>query len=111
MSTDKVKAIGVSNYSVKYLEELLAQATEVPAVNPIQNHPFLPQQEIVDLCNTADIHIAAYTPLGRTGSLLFTAVSIMEIARKRRHFSHCFARLAQDVLPASKPFLHFAFSD
>lgn len=42
---NKVKAIGVSNYSVKYLEKLLAQATIVPAVNQIENHPLLPQQE------------------------------------------------------------------
>ena len=36
---DKVKAIGVSNLSVKYLEELLAIATVVPAVNQIESHP------------------------------------------------------------------------
>ena len=36
---DKVKAIGVSNLSVKYLDELLAIATVVPAVNQIESHP------------------------------------------------------------------------
>jgi glycerol 2-dehydrogenase (NADP+) len=42
---DKVKAIGVANYSVKYLEKLLAKATITPAVNQIENHPLCPQQE------------------------------------------------------------------
>lgn len=38
---DKVKAIGVSNFSVKYLEELLKDATVVPAVNQIESHPYV----------------------------------------------------------------------
>lgn len=36
---DKVKAIGVSNFSVSYLQELLKFATVVPAVNQIESHP------------------------------------------------------------------------
>lgn len=35
--TGKTKAIGVSNYSVKYLEELLSHADIVPAANQIEN--------------------------------------------------------------------------
>ncbi|GJD03827.1 aldo/keto reductase [Colletotrichum higginsianum] len=46
LDTGKVRSIGVCNYSVKYLEELLPQAKVVPAVNQIENHPSLPQQEI-----------------------------------------------------------------
>ncbi|KAJ5569759.1 uncharacterized protein N7459_009189 [Penicillium hispanicum] len=83
VSTGKVKAIGVSNYSVKYLEELLPQATIIPAANQIENHPSLPQQEIVDFCNQKGIHITAYSPLGSTGSPLFTAEPIVAVAEKR----------------------------
>ena len=83
LTTGKVKAIGVSNYSVKYLEELLPQATVVPAVNQIENHPSLPQQEIVDFCKEKGIVITAYSPLGSTGSPLFTAAPIVEVAQKR----------------------------
>lgn len=83
LTTGKVKAIGVSNYSVKYLEELLPQATIVPAVNQIENHPSLPQQEIVDFCKEKGIVITAYSPLGSTGSPLFTAAPIVEVAQKR----------------------------
>lgn len=36
---EKVKSIGVSNFSVKYLTELLKIATVVPAVNQIESHP------------------------------------------------------------------------
>jgi glycerol 2-dehydrogenase (NADP+) len=77
-----VKAIGVANYSVKYLEKLLAQASIVPAVNQIENHPLLPQQEVVDLCKEKGIHITAYSPLGSTGSPLFKDEKVNEVAKK-----------------------------
>lgn len=83
IGSGKVKAIGVSNCSVKFLEELLPQATIIPAVNQIENHPSLPQQEIVDFCNAKGIHITAYSPLGSTGSPLFTAEPIVAVAKKR----------------------------
>jgi diketogulonate reductase-like aldo/keto reductase len=82
LSTGKTKAIGVSNYSKRYLEQLLPHATVVPAVNQIENHPALPQQEIVDLCKEKGIHIMAYSPLGSTGGPLFTAEPVVKIAEK-----------------------------
>ncbi|KAF2866186.1 NADP-dependent oxidoreductase domain-containing protein [Massariosphaeria phaeospora] len=78
----KVKAIGVANYSVKYLEKLLAQALIVPAANQIENHPLLPQQEVVDFCKAKGIHITAYSPLGSTGSPLFKDEVVNEVAKK-----------------------------
>ncbi|PBP28587.1 Aldo/keto reductase [Diplocarpon rosae] len=83
VATGKVKAIGVANYSVKFLEELLPQATIVPAVNQIENHPSLPQQEIVDFCKAKGIHITAYSPLGSSGSPLFKEKAVLEVAAKR----------------------------
>ncbi|KAK5999013.1 D-galacturonate reductase [Cladobotryum mycophilum] len=83
LKTSKTKAIGVSNYSKRYLEELLPHATVIPAVNQIENHPSLPQQEIVDLCKENGIHIMAYSPLGSTGSPLFTAEPVVKIAERR----------------------------
>ncbi|KAL4910434.1 hypothetical protein BDW74DRAFT_51887 [Aspergillus multicolor] len=80
---EKVKAIGVSNYSKRYLEELLPQVKIVPAVNQIENHPALPQQEIVDLCKEKGILITAYSPLGSTGSPLFKEEAIVTVAERR----------------------------
>jgi len=79
---EKVKAIGVANYSVKYLEKLLAKATITPAANQIENHPLLPQQEIVDFCKEKGIHITAYSPLGSTGSPLFKDEGVIAVAKK-----------------------------
>jgi glycerol 2-dehydrogenase (NADP+) len=83
LATGKVKAIGVANYSLRYLEQLLPQATVIPAVNQIENHPSLPQQEIVDFCKAKGIHITAYSPLGSTGSPMFTAEPVVEVANRR----------------------------
>ncbi|KAM3470802.1 hypothetical protein MY8738_009599 [Beauveria namnaoensis] len=83
LATGKVRGIGVSNYSKKYLEELLASCTVVPAVNQIENHPSLPQQEIVDLCRARGIHVVAYSPLGSAGSPLLTAAPVVAIAERR----------------------------
>ena len=78
----KVKAIGVSNFSVPYLEKLLSEATIVPAANQIENHPYLPQQEIVDFCKEKGILVQAYSPLGSTGSPLFQEEGVQEVAKK-----------------------------
>ncbi|KAM4061181.1 aldo/keto reductase family protein [Hirsutella rhossiliensis] len=83
LSTGKVKAIGVCNYSKRYLEELLLHCTVVPAINQIENHPSLPQQEVVDLCKAKGIHVVAYSPLGSTGSPLMRAEPVAKIAEKK----------------------------
>ncbi|KAF7343450.1 Reductase-like protein [Mycena venus] len=82
VATGKTRAIGVSNYSKRYLEQLLPEATIVPAVNQIENHPSLPQQEIVDLCKEKGIHIMAYSPLGSTGGPVMQAEPVVKIAEK-----------------------------
>ncbi|KAJ6032157.1 hypothetical protein N7540_002889 [Penicillium herquei] len=110
IGTGKARAIGVSNYSVEYLEKLLAEAEITPAANQIENHPSLPQQEIVDFCNQKGIHITAYSPLGSTGSPLFTAEPIVAVAEKRGvtpasvllswHVARGSSVLAKSVTPA-----------
>ncbi|KAH0593288.1 hypothetical protein MHUMG1_09010 [Metarhizium humberi] len=82
-ASGKAKAIGVCNYSKKYLEELLPHAKVVPAVNQIENHPSLPQQEIVDLCNEKGIHVMAYSPLGSTGGPMMSAAPVVKLAEKK----------------------------
>jgi glycerol 2-dehydrogenase (NADP+) len=86
---EKVKAIGVANYSVKYLEKLLPQASIVPAANQIENHPLLPQQEVYDFCKQKGIHITAYSPLGSTGSPLFKDETVLEVAKKHSVSAGC----------------------
>ncbi|TID12864.1 Aldo/keto reductase [Venturia nashicola] len=84
LPSGKVKAIGVANFSVPFLEKLLAETTIVPAANQIENHPYLPQQEIVDFCREKGIHITAYSPLGSTGSPLFSEEDVVKVGEKHK---------------------------
>lgn len=83
LPTGKTRAVGVSNYSKVFLENLLKQASVVPAVNQIENHPECPQQEVVDLCRAKGIHVMAYSPLGSTGTPLMQSEPVVEIAQKK----------------------------
>ena len=62
-----VRAIGVSNFGIKKLEELLKSAKIRPAVNQIEAHPYLPQWELIDFCKHHKILVTAYSPLGSPG--------------------------------------------
>jgi len=79
---DKVKAIGVSNFSIDYLERLLPEVTVVPAVNQIELHPSCPQQAVVDYCTAKGIVLTAYSPLGSDNSPLLKNEVVKKLAEK-----------------------------
>ncbi len=55
--------MGVSNYTVRHLRELLAESPLVPAVNQVEFNPFLYQRELLELCREKGIVLEAYAPL------------------------------------------------
>lgn len=59
------RAIGVSNFTRRHLDELLQDAAVVPAVNQYELHPFGQQQDITDACAEHGIVTEAYCPLVR----------------------------------------------
>jgi diketogulonate reductase-like aldo/keto reductase len=59
----RARAIGVSNFMPQHLEELLAHAKIVPAVDQIEVSPFLQQRETRALCARHGIVVEAYSPL------------------------------------------------
>ena len=60
----KVKHIGVSNFSIEKLEDLLEKTEEVPAMNQVELHPLLQQNELFEYCANKGINMTAYSPLG-----------------------------------------------
>jgi len=58
-----VRAIGVSNYTIPHLEELLASSGVVPAVNQVELSPFLAQKPLIEFCRRHGIAVEAYSPL------------------------------------------------
>ncbi|KAJ7708937.1 reductase AKOR2 [Mycena rosella] len=64
LPTSRARAIGVSNFSIKTLEQLLKTAKVVPAVNQVEMHPYLAQTELLEYCRKKGIAVTAYSPSG-----------------------------------------------
>jgi 2,5-diketo-D-gluconate reductase A len=65
----RVRSIGVSNFAPEHLRALIDATGIVPAVNQIELHPRLPQQELRDLHAELGIATEAWSPLGQGGLL------------------------------------------
>jgi len=59
------RSIGVSNYTIRHLEELLPATPIPPAVNQVEFHPFLYQKDLLEFCVKQRIQLEAYSPLTR----------------------------------------------
>jgi 2,5-diketo-D-gluconate reductase A len=70
LSDGRARSIGVSNFQVPHLERLAAETGTVPAVNQIELHPLLPQQELRDYHREHGIATEAWSPIGQGGDLL-----------------------------------------
>lgn len=58
------KHIGVSNFSVKKLKDLISKATLKPEMNQVELHPLLQQDSLLEYCKSENILVTAYSPLG-----------------------------------------------
>jgi diketogulonate reductase-like aldo/keto reductase len=65
LADGKARAIGVSNYTARHLEEVLADARVPPAVNQVEFNPFLFQKDLLAQCRRAGVQLEAYAPLVR----------------------------------------------
>jgi diketogulonate reductase-like aldo/keto reductase len=68
-SEGRVRAIGVSNYSVAQLEKLLASCEVPPAVNQVKFNPFSYKKDLLEFCTQMGIVVEAYSPLTQGGKL------------------------------------------
>lgn len=59
-----VRNIGVSNFSIKKLEEVLSFCRIRPAVNQVEVHPIWRNEDLIAYCRDQNIHVSAYCPLG-----------------------------------------------
>ena len=69
LKEQKCRAIGVSNYMIHHLEEVLGEGTIAPAVNQIEFSPFLYQRELLECCRENGIELQAYSPLTKATRL------------------------------------------
>lgn len=75
-----IRAIGVSNFHVHHLEELLKDSRVVPAVNQVELHPRLSQRQLREYCSSHGIQIEAWSPLMK--GRLSDNETLLEIAGK-----------------------------
>jgi diketogulonate reductase-like aldo/keto reductase len=80
LTSGYARSIGVSNFSVAELDELLAVADTPPAVNQVQFSPFAFRRALLEACEERRIAVEAYSPLG-TGRHLGDPV-VGEIAER-----------------------------
>ena len=74
------KAIGVSNYTIRHLKELLNNSETKPAVNQVEFNPFNFQEDLLSFCKEEGIRLQGYTPLSRANK--FNNDTIQELSRK-----------------------------
>ncbi|KAK9712636.1 Aldo/keto reductase family [Popillia japonica] len=63
----RTKTIGVSNFSVKKIDNILKNCRIKPANNQVEMHVYFQQKELVDFCTKNGITIVAYAPIGTRG--------------------------------------------
>lgn len=80
----KIKALGVSNFTIPKLEKILndPEIDVVPVVNQVELHPLLPQPKLLQYMKDHNIYAEAYSPLGSADSPLFKNEDIAAIAKK-----------------------------
>jgi diketogulonate reductase-like aldo/keto reductase len=76
----KCRAIGVSNYMIWHLEELLANSATIPTVNQVEFSPYLYQKDLLEFCRSHDIQLEGYSPL--TKGLKLDDPNLSDIASK-----------------------------
>ncbi|THU83390.1 aldo-keto reductase [Dendrothele bispora CBS 962.96] len=78
----KLKSIGISNYGVRHMKEIVESDSglPIPAVNQIDLHPFQTRNDVVSYCKDHDIVLEAWAPLVR--GLRFKHPSITALAQK-----------------------------
>jgi diketogulonate reductase-like aldo/keto reductase len=76
------KAIGVSNFTLGHLEELMKTAVVKPQVNQIELHPYCQDKALVDYCKSQDIVVEAYAPFASGMFGLLTDPVIAAVAKR-----------------------------
>lgn len=78
----KIKAIGISNFEGKYIEELLQICEIKPQVIQVEAHPYFTQDELRTITDKENIRIMSWYPLGHGDSNLINESVFTELANK-----------------------------
>ena len=76
----KIKVIGVANFEIQHLEELMKHSKIQPMINQIETHPEFPQNELHDYLIEHQIVHEAWAPLGQGNKALLENPELKKIA-------------------------------
>ncbi|KAG6449785.1 hypothetical protein O3G_MSEX006238 [Manduca sexta] len=80
------RSIGVSNFKTEHLDKIISNSSVYPAVNQVEIHPWLTQEQLVADCHGRGIAVTAYSPFGflvkRGGSNKNEDSTLLSIAEK-----------------------------
>jgi diketogulonate reductase-like aldo/keto reductase len=82
LQEQKTRAIGVSNYDIDDLSQLMQSSDVLPAVDQVEFHPFLYQERLLRFCEKNGIQMEAYSPLTR--GMRISHPTIVAVANKYR---------------------------
>ena len=80
MDDGKVRAIGVSNFMIRHLEELLSNVDIIPAINQIEFNPYIYQKGLHQYCSKHYIQLEAFAPIVRARK--FDDPKLLELCKK-----------------------------
>ena len=104
--------IGVSNFQGSLLMDLLRSARIKPAVLQIEHHPYLVQQELLDLCAENGIAVTAYFSFGPTSYVELTRLMASSQSKNKDLFDNgTFDNAGQRAISAPKLFEHPTIED
>jgi len=77
-----IRAIGVSNFRERHLEQIINRCTITPMVNQFEHHPLNTKKSLIEYCNKLNIQIEAYSPLLMMNSKLTKSDILAKLATK-----------------------------
>jgi 2,5-diketo-D-gluconate reductase B len=93
-----VRHIGVSNFTVKLLEEAVRLSTEPLVCNQIECHPFLDQSKVIAACRKYDMAVVAYSPIARGGARNDKLLTRIGVAHGKTAAQVCLRFLVQQEI-------------
>ena len=90
--------IGVSNFTLKLLEEAVRLSTEPLICNQIECHPFLDQSKVIAACRKHDMAVVAYSPIARGGARNDKILARIGAARGKTAAQVCLRYLVQQEI-------------
>lgn len=109
----KLRAIGISNFPVEKIQEILDQCEITPALMQVEAHPYYPAEKVKPFCEEKNIHLQAWYPLGHGNTGMLNDPVFVRLAEKygkstaqmilRWHIQMGFA-----IVPGSKSHTHIA---